>query len=314
MGKKIKFNDCEINNIINKHVFRNVNCKEIGINYGVSEYTIRRLLKKNNIEINKTQFKKKYTVNENFFDEVNKVNSFFVGLMASDGNIRKNLNSFSISQSGKDGLVLINNVRKWLEYNGVVYHTKTTNKTAHSITITSPVLVKKLIEHNIIPNKSSKFYYNNKSYLNEFLQGYVEGDGCVGIYKKNGIEYYYISFFGSENFKESIISLLPIKPKYYRINDRYFELKFFGRKGIEFSNWLWENPVYSNSVKYNKFIDFKNNKYSNRKHQIYGDLNIKIINMLNNGHLPKEIACHLNINRRTIYNLKYNKKNGRNTY
>lgn len=314
MGKRIIFNDNEIVDIVHEHIHNDNSCRKIGVKYNVSEYTILRLLKHEGFPIINRQFKKKYHINETFFDNVNNVNSFLIGLMASDGNVRKNLNSFSISQSGDNGLKLINKICEWLEYDGVIYHSKTTNKIAHSITITSRQLICKLLEHNITPNKSSTYHYNNKAHFNEFLQGYVEGDGCVGIYKKNNIEYYYISFFGNEKFKESIINQLPIKPTCYRVNGEYFEIKFFGRKGVEFSEWLWKNPIYSDSVKYNKFVNFKKYKYVNRKHLIYKDLNIKIIEMLNEGLAPKEIALLLNINKRTIYNLKYNKKNGRNTY
>jgi len=314
MAEKINFSIDDINNIINKHTINNIDCRKIGALYNVSEYTIREILKKHNITIINRQFKKKYSVNELFFSDVNSINSFFIGLMASDGNINKNLNSFSISQSGDNGLKLIDTICKWINFNGVTYHNNTTHKIAHNITVTSKKMVKNLIEHNITPNKSSTYSYNNKALFNEFLQGYVEGDGCVGIYKKNGIEYYYISFFGNENFKESIIDLLPIKPTCYRINEKYFEMKFFGRKGIEFSNWLWKNPVYLNSSKYNKFIAYNTNKYVNCRHQIYHNLNSKILRMINEGLTIKEITELLNISKRTIYNLNYNKKNGRNTF
>jgi len=129
-------------------------------------------------------------------------------------------------------------VQKWLEYDGKIYHKKTTHELAHSITITSKNMVTKLNEHNVTPNKSFTYKYNNIALFNEFLQGYVEGDGCVGIYNSSTTDYYYISFFGNEDFKDSIINLLPTKPKLRKVNNKFYEIKFLGKIGIEFSDWL----------------------------------------------------------------------------
>lgn len=232
MSKKIIFSDYEINNIINEHVINNVNCKVIGTQYNVSEYTIRKLLKANNVLIIKRQFRRKYHVNENFLDDINDINSYFIGLMASDGNVKKNLKCFTISQSGDNGLKLMKKICEWLEYDGIIYQTKTTNKISYSVTITSSKLINMLISHNISPQKSSTYFYNKVANLKAFLQGYIDGDGCVGIYEKNKIKYIYISFFGNQFFKDSIIDLLPTKPTQYKNNNGYFELKFFGRKAI----------------------------------------------------------------------------------
>lgn len=313
MSKKIIFSDYEINNIINEHVINNVNCKVIGTQYNVSEYTIRKLLKANNVLIIKRQFRRKYHVNENFLDDINDINSYFIGLMASDGNVKKNLKCFTISQSGDNGLKLMKKICEWLEYDGIIYQTKTTNKISYSVTITSSKLINMLISHNISPQKSSTYFYNKVANLKAFLQGYIDGDGCVGIYEKNKIKYIYISFFGNQFFKDSIIDLLPTKPTQYKNNNGYFELKFFGRKAISFCEWLWENPVYLEGIKFGKFYEFKNS-YINTKHQKYHDLNLKIIDMLKFNIPIKEISLNLNINKRTIYNLKHNIKNGRGTF
>lgn len=264
---------------------------------------------------------KKYSVNENFLDEINEISSFFIGLMASDGNITNKINpkcrsnTFSLSQSGDNGLNLIKQIYNWLSYNGKIYHRKTTSKIAHSISISSIKLIQKLSEHNITPNKSSTYFYNGKATLKPFLQGYVEGDGCVGIYNygKNN-PYFYISFFGNEEFKKSVIDLLPIKPNCRKVNDGYYEIKFLGRRGIEFSNWLWEVPVYEDSEKYKKFLYFKNNILKNTKYYKFHELNLLINKMLKEGIPPKKISEDLNIKRQTVYNLTRNNKNGRNTY
>lgn len=321
MGVRINFSEIDVKNIIKKYSIDKISCRKIGNLYGVSEHIIRRLLKENSISMNDTSKYKKYSVNEYFLDEINDVSSFFIGLMASDGNITNKKNSkcrtniFSISQSGDNGLDLIEQVKRWLSYSGKIYHIKTTHKVAHQISISSIKLIKKLLEHNIKPNKSFTYSYNGKAILKPFLQGYIEGDGCVGVYNngKNNT-YFYISFFGNEEFKKSIIDLLPIEPNCREVNDGYYEIKFLGNKGIKFCDWLWETPVYKESKKYKKYLHFKNTVLKNARYYKFHILNSEINKMLSDGTSPKEISEVLEIKRRTIYNLTYNNKNGRNTY
>ena len=51
----------------------------------------------------KGQFDKRYNINENFYINKDKNFYYFLGLMASDGNVRDS-KMFSISQSGENGI------------------------------------------------------------------------------------------------------------------------------------------------------------------------------------------------------------------
>jgi len=257
---------------------------------------------------------RKYSVNEEFLDEINAVNSFFIGLMASDGNLRKKGNTFSLSQSGVHGKQLLYQIMEWLSYNGKIYEHTTTYKKSYEIVVSSEKLREKLLEHNVIPIKSYEYFYNGKAMLRPFLQGYIEGDGCVGIYDSGTSNYYYISFFGNKKFKESISTLLPVIPKCQEKNNGYYEIKFHGQSGIDFSNWLWENPVYKDSPKYIKYRKYLNYQCLTTRWHHYKNLNSEIVKMIEKGTPLKQIAKDLDIKRRTVYNLKYNIKNGRGTY
>ena len=61
----------------------------------------------------KGQYVKKYEINKNFFFEKNKEFYYFLGLMASDGNIKNN-SVFSITQSNTVGKQLIEFILKIL--------------------------------------------------------------------------------------------------------------------------------------------------------------------------------------------------------
>lgn len=262
---------------------------------------------------NKGRFIRKYSLNENFLNQINEKNSFFVGLMAADGNVA-NKKTFSLSQSGENGFHLITTIRDWLEFNGKINETPTNRQQSYSIIITSEKMVDDLSKHNIVKNKTKTYNFNDNVLLKEFLQGYIEGDGCVGIYDSSTTLYYYISFFGNKSFIKKILEYIPFEFNSTELNNDYLEVRFLGENGLKFSEWLWEKPVYMESTKYLKFLDFKENYYPQTKYYKYRVLNNLILEMLENGKQPKQIANELNINVKTIYNLKYNKKNGRGTY
>jgi hypothetical protein len=261
----------------------------------------------------KGRFIKKYSINENFFNIINEKNSFIIGLMASDGNIR-NDKVFSISQSGERGLHLIKTICNWMDFNGVITSNPTTHQTSYTITVTAEKIVNELHKHNITTNKTKTYKFHDEILLKEFLQGYIEGDGCVGIYDSSTTLYYYISFFGNKEFIMEIVKYIPFESKLREINTDYLEIKFLGENGLKFSEWLWQTPVYKESSKYLKFLDFKENYYPKTKYYKYRNLNKLILEMLENGNQPKQIANELNVKVKTVYNLKHNKKNGRGTY
>lgn len=260
------------------------------------------------------RFIKKYSCNEKYFDIINNENSFLLGLLASDGNVKNN-KVFSIYQSSDHGYSLIKKIKNWLSYNGKIYKNNTTHEISYGIVITSNSIIKKLREHNITENKTFTYEYNGLADLKYFLQGYLEGDGCIGIYDSSTTKYFYVSFVGNEKFKDSIIRHLPIKPNIRELKNSIYEIKYLGQKGIEFSDWLWgDEVVYDKSLKYQKYIQFRKKYLENTRYFKYRKLNSKIEKYLNKGLTPKLISEKLNISKKTIYNYKYNKKNGRNTY
>jgi DNA-binding Lrp family transcriptional regulator len=134
----------------------------------------------------KFRFKKKYSVNDNFFSKVNLINSYYAGLIASDGCVRGNTISLTQSESR---LYVIKRFVKDINYNGKIYkshHTKGHN--SFTVVISSVKLKQDLKNNfNIIEKKSLILtppkFIDNECKLS-FIVGLIDGDGTIGFYNK----------------------------------------------------------------------------------------------------------------------------------
>lgn len=183
-----------------------------------------------------------FDCNDNFLDELTPQSAWFLGIMASDGNI-SGTNRFSISQSGDHGFDMIKHIQALLHHNGNVCTTKTNRLDAHSIAITSPKLVSKMAEYGIGPNKSLtlKFPYNIPIELRrDFIRGYFEGDGSIGVYHLgNTPKCLVISMYGTVEFIRGVSENVPLR---HCVNDGGHEFRCNSRYAVRVGDWLFANP------------------------------------------------------------------------
>lgn len=251
-------------------------------------------------------------VNDNYFDVLSPAVCWMLGILASDGNISNN-KFFEISQSGDEGLECIQYIKKELNYTGNIYTYKPKRgRMVYSIKINSKYAVNKLKEYNIVNNKTKIFtipeiILKNEEYLRYFLWGYIDGDGCVGIYPKNtnNSKNILIEFVCNNIMKEQIINVEKIKYSGILNKGSVFEFTFRGVKGIEFGKWLYndtENIIYK-SYKYKKFIDYIDNMFKYTKNLKYIPIKNKfIIDITNNPDINcMKYAEKINIPFQTVY-------------
>jgi len=196
-------------------------------------------------------------VNDNFFDSIGEEQAWILGMFASDGNIR-NDRVFSVSQSNKHGLELINTIKRILGFQGNVLHCKN----AHSIFVTSEKMVGDLAKFNIVPRKSLiyEFPYQlpEERYV-AFLRGYFDGDGSCGIYDTGTTNVLCMSFVGTEKFIEKCKTIIPIRYTSRKIKSakNLYEIRFYGKYALAFGVWLWKNkelPRYYKQDIYDTFL------------------------------------------------------------
>jgi hypothetical protein len=145
--------------------------------------------------------KRRYPVNDTFFDTPNPINCYYAGLLAADGNISKNRVRISLQRLDKKYLL---EFMAALSYKGKLLDIERTSKTGKLIkstilSFTSQNIVHKLGSiFNIIPNKTFRLeppYLNDLTLIKCFIVGLVDGDGSIGLTYDNRTRF---SLYGCE--------------------------------------------------------------------------------------------------------------------
>lgn len=249
---------------------------------------------------------KRYEVNDNFFDFIGEKQAWLLGMLAADGSI-SNDRTFSISQSNKHGLELINTIKEMIGFKGKVSH----YKNAHSISLTSEKIAENLAKFNIIPRKSLVYEFPDqlpKDKYVPFLRGYFDGDGSCGIYDTGTTNVLCMSFVGTEKFIERCKEIIPIRYTSRKIESaqNLYEIRFYGKYALTFGVWLWGNkelPRYYKQDIYDSFL--KNNEPLYIK---YEKILVRVRGLLKKKIADKKIAELVGIPVSSIYQWRYKGK------
>jgi len=130
----------------------------------------------------------KYKHNTSYFKEIDtQEKAYLLGLLYADGNIFNNTLSITLQEQDKP---IIERFKKALKYTGPVLPIKKSGnrKQQWKLSVTSPDLVKDLLDHGMFPNKGFflKFPISMPYKLaSHFIRGYFDGDGCIYTNPKN---------------------------------------------------------------------------------------------------------------------------------
>ncbi len=241
-------------------------------------------------------FARKYYFNEKFFNTQSHEFAWLIGFIASDGHIRKNNKTIVINQKEKEKIIYITNL---IESTRSDYF----NFYLHSFRI-----VQILNQYNI--NNKKTFFYRfpnklNKCYYSSFLAGYIEGDGCIGVYDNgSGKKYLKISIYGATKFIQDINNKILIKGNILKKNNTHSEISWNGSKAIIFLNWIFSyNKIYKGK-KYLIFNEYMSKLYKNTEKYKYDKKRSNVKKILKKEKNIIKIAQTLNIPFQTIYKWK----------
>lgn len=149
---------------------------ELSKKMNIGRSMIQTILKSNNIQLRKNTPRTHYNIN--FFDDYNPESCYWAGFIAADGYLRKNRNLVSIKLGAKD----INHLKKLsylTNYSGDVDE----EYNYCLLAFAGEWFYNKLQEnYDIFPQKSNIIYISSKiptNYLNHYIRGYFDGDGCI---------------------------------------------------------------------------------------------------------------------------------------
>lgn len=170
--------------------------------YNVNSFNTTNILKENGVTLRtRSEIKRKvdeefgshriHSLNEQYFDEWSSEMAYWLGFIYADGSVQNNDRAhrlkIGLTESDVDHL---EKFKKALEYTGNVKisktnYTKVSGELAMSsvIDINSKKLITTLVNIGVIPNKSLTVEFPDvpEEYELDFIRGYFDGDGSVGI-------------------------------------------------------------------------------------------------------------------------------------
>lgn len=155
----------------------------------VTPVTINNWFNKYNLKIERYSRQKTTVVNDYFFSKIDsEIKAYLLGFIAADGNVYKHKHSNSyylnINVHMQD-LYIIELIQKYISPTSKIQFKQKNNQ--YKIAITSKQLFFDLGKLGIIPNKTYSeinTLLKIPKYLRiDFIRGYFDGDGTVGVYK-----------------------------------------------------------------------------------------------------------------------------------
>ena len=127
--------------------------------------------------------RRKYNLNIEPFKIDSHAKYYWLGFLATDGNIAKKEARIRLELKDED-IDILYKLAKFCETNIPLKHrTNSSNCQYSCLDINSSELKKYLAEYNIIPNKTETFTIPldkiPEQYLWDFIRGMMDGDGCI---------------------------------------------------------------------------------------------------------------------------------------
>lgn len=249
-------------NIIKDYLSMELTLPEIGKKYNISTYKINNILKNNQIKkydfhLTLPQNKRKYPLNDFFFDEQSEDMAYVLGILASDGTVRKDSNEVKLTLASVDKEFL-EQLQKMI--GGRPIKEYETQKGFKNVTweFSSRHIKEKLSEYNIVPNKTYTFTFPKKlktEYYRDFIRGYFDGDGCISTAGPNAIRFQIGS--KTKDVLEIIIAFFEennIPPvSIYKRQDNFYYFQYATGATRQIYHLLYDNA--------NLFLPRKKTKY-----------------------------------------------------
>lgn len=235
-----------------KEYIKGKTAKEIAYYLKTYNTTIRRILIRNNI-ILRSGYDVNVRSNNNLITEDTPEKHYWLGYLAADGCVHKDLSRIELNVAEKDR----NHLLKFAEFTGTSikkYLNSRYNTYTYKVIFRNKYICAYLNSIGITPNKSKTIFYKNT--LNfDFLRGVFDGDGYI---RKDGREFQIAS--ASEKFIIQLYNFLKQNNIKNPIIRKVKDLYLLGIYNTNDYNKLFKLLYYDTSVKLErKFEIYKQN-------------------------------------------------------
>lgn len=248
---------------------------------GKSFTSITGALKRNGYKCrNSSESSKIYNLDINYFNKINNhTKAQILGMIAADGCIsEKKWSKCLVIGLKREDKYYLEFIKNQIKYTGPILdvYSKYNNKKFPSskLSINDPKLVEDLKNLGIIPRKSLTLNFPTleqvpEIYLNSFILGYFEGDGCISFQniKCCNIPVFIIRICVTNQFGEKIKKILKDKldincqitlQNFYKKNNidkNAYNLTISGTQQIlKFLNWIYKDAEFVMKRKYERYL------------------------------------------------------------
>ncbi|WEG18714.1 LAGLIDADG family homing endonuclease [Alkalihalophilus pseudofirmus] len=223
---------------------------EISAAAGVMSRSVTRILNKLNVEMRpRGSWKRKHTLNEDYFKHWSNKMAYLLGFFVADGCVSGELQTISFSQNDK---AILEDIRNELGSTHKIYFNEKIN--VYTLYLHSKIMKTDLVDlHGIQPNKSKtiEFPHIPDQYISHFIRGLFDGDGH--LYRTK----YYICFVGgSKAFMVKLCQILNgfnFNSKVVQTSS-YYRVYVSGKDDVKrFGEWIYTNKSLYLDRKYKAF-------------------------------------------------------------
>jgi hypothetical protein len=264
---KIKWTEEQRIDIINSYK-NGVSQSQLAKKYNVGKSTIKRILLKNNINLRFVKEYRKYSIKEDFFDNIDtQEKAYFLGLLYADGNNTSyGLVTLVLQERDKEILIRLNNMiqpTKPLCYRGYFSKRNKNHQNQYQLSIHNKHISRLLNELGLVRAKSLVITFPewlDKDLIKHFIRGFYDGNGNVGINKNPNIQIVSTLSF-CESIKKIVYDILSVESYVYidkALNPVIRRFKIRRKKDmLKFLDWIYQDSTIHIQRKYEKYLILK---------------------------------------------------------
>lgn len=225
------------------------------------EDVVYRILKRRNIKKRDFSFYREYSLNQDFFEEINSENkAYWLGFLLADGCIKEDRQV--LVRLGAKDLNHLKKFQKDLESNYPYFYVDANNTVG--VCVGSSKMCRDLAKYGCVMNKTFEIYYPEipDELAHHFIRGYFDGDGSVHINPEKGR--YMFDICGREEFlldiQDKLISNLGLNKTKLAKTRSIHSIRYGGRHQLmKILNWIYKDSTIYLDRKYESYISFKRN-------------------------------------------------------
>lgn len=246
--------------IIKMYEKEKISMRQISLKLNVPVYTIREILKKENINI-REHYANEF--DENYFDVIDSSNkAYLLGFLYADGCVNKN-NCISIIVNQKDREILEMFKNELKATNPITEINRKNGKIHVRIVFCSKHMSDTLIQIGCVHNKTKQLHFPNidEKYKWHFIRGFMDGDGSIVIRKKVNLKgeirkYALLGFVGTESMMNSLKNIFNVDYN-IRFHRNAYHLQF-GKESevLRICELIYKDAELYMTRKYNNYIEY----------------------------------------------------------